>query len=116
MARSWWSTIQQNPDAGRVPSSNFSGLKVLGRATSDVVVGLGVIHPFGLGIEYDRAWFGRYDSVKSDLLTVNFGPAVSVQVTDWLSLGGGIDIQYADTTLEVALPNTFNPGGPYAGN
>jgi len=70
-----------------------------------VWLGFALNVPFGLQSEYSEGWAGRYDSTKSELLTMNFQPSAAVRVTDWLSLGIGLDVQYADATLENMLPN-----------
>lgn len=66
-------------------------------------VGASVTAPFGLSNEYDDGWFGRYDSLSSDLRVINFQPSVAYKVNDKLSIGGGIDVQYADAKLESAV-------------
>jgi len=63
-------------------------------------VGIGITAPFGLGSDYGEDWFGRYDSTETELMTINIQPSIARQVTDWLSIGGGIDIQYADADLQ----------------
>lgn len=78
----------------------------------DLVLGIGVTAPFGLSAEYDRDWFGRYDAIEASLQTVNVGPAIAYKINDVVSIGGGIDFQYADSELEVAIPNPLTPGGP----
>jgi long-chain fatty acid transport protein len=72
-------------------------------------LGLGLTVPFGLGVEYDSDWFGRYDAIKSEIRVLNIGPAVAYRVTDWLSLGAGIDVQYADAKLTNAVPDVLMP-------
>ena len=84
------------------------------QANKDFYVGLGINMPFGLGAEYDSDWFGRYDSIKSELITINVSPVMSYKINNWLSFGAGIDFQYADAELTNALPNTLLPGGPTA--
>ena len=69
----------------------------------DLWVGLGVSAPFGLANKYNADWFGRYDSIETDLLTINIAPSVAYKVLDWVSIGGGIDIQYADAKLTNAI-------------
>ena len=64
--------------------------------------GVSVTAPFGLGNEYDDAWFGRFDSIKSELKTINVQPSIAYKVNDKLSVGGGVDIQYADAILTSA--------------
>ena len=68
-----------------------------------VWAGLAITAPFGLGSEYDENWFGRYDSIKTELKTINVQPSVAFKVNDRLSLGAGIDIQYADAELTSAV-------------
>jgi long-chain fatty acid transport protein len=80
----------------------------------DLWFGLSLASPWGLGVEYDDDWFGRYDSIETRLTTVNLSPSVAYRVTDWLSVGGGVNVEYADAKLSSALPNTLAPGGPTA--
>jgi long-chain fatty acid transport protein len=75
-------------------------------------VGLSLTSPWGLGVEYDDDWFGRYDSIETRLTTVNLSPAMAYRITEWLSIGGGLNLEYADVKLAFALPDTLAPGGP----
>lgn len=68
-------------------------------------LGLGVTAPFGLKLDYDAGFFGRYDSLSTELKTYNVQPSVAYKLTDSLSIGGGVDVQYAKVTLTNALPN-----------
>lgn len=75
--------------------------------------GLSLTAPFGLALEYDADYFGRYDSIETSLLTANVSPVVAYDVIPGrLAIGGGIDIQYADAKLTRAVPNPLVPGGP----
>lgn len=76
--------------------------------------GLAVTAPFGLSLDYGDTWFGRYDSIKSELITVNIAPTFAYKINDSWSIGGGINLEYADATLSNAVANTLNPGGPSA--
>jgi long-chain fatty acid transport protein len=80
----------------------------------DFWFGLAVTSPWGLGVDYDDDWFGRYDSIETRLTTINLSPSVAYRVTDWLSIGAGVNIEYADAKLSSALPDTLAPGGPSA--
>jgi long-chain fatty acid transport protein len=75
-------------------------------------IGLGVTAPFGLSLNYPDGWFGRYDSIRARLRTVDIAPTVAVAVNEFLSLGAGLDIQYAEAMLKSAVPDPFAPGGP----
>ena len=74
--------------------------------------GVGLSAPFGLTDQYNSTWFGRYESISTDLKTVDLAPSVAYRVNEWFSIGGGLDIQYAKAKLRQALPNTLAPGGP----
>jgi len=71
--------------------------------TDSIHLGLGVNSPFGLETQYDSSWIGRYQALNSKLQTININPSVSFKANDRLSLGAGINIQYANTTLSNAL-------------
>ncbi|PZU58882.1 MAG: long-chain fatty acid transporter [Sphingobium sp.] len=70
-----------------------------------VWAGIGVNAPFGLKLKYDDNFFGRYDSLYTDLKTYNIQPSLAYKLSDNLSIGGGVDVQYVKVTLTNALPN-----------
>ena len=76
-----------------------------------VWVGLGVSSPFGVSSGYEDGFFGRYDALDADLLTLNVQPSVAIKLSDNVSIGGGVDVQYIDATLANALPN-LSPTAP----
>lgn len=69
------------------------------RLTPDIHVGVGMNAPFGLKTEYDSTWAGRTQGIKSELRTINLNPSIAWKATDTLSLGAGLSIQYAKSTL-----------------
>lgn len=68
-----------------------------------IKLGLGVNSPFGLKTRYDRDWVGRYYAINSELVTININPTVAAKLTDNLSLGAGINLQYAEAKLSNAI-------------
>ena len=58
-------------------------------------LGIGVFAPFGQRNEYAGDWIGRYQVLEARLELVDINPAIAYRVTEWLSLGGGFDAQYA---------------------
>lgn len=56
-------------------------------------VGLGMNVPFGLQTNYDAAWIGRFQAVKSKIQTINLNPSLSFQASDNVSLGAGLSYQ-----------------------
>lgn len=92
---------------GFLPAGAFYAAAPLPVLEERLWFGLGVSAPFNLTLDYDDAWFGRYDSTDSELLTIDIAPTLAFAVTDWLSVGGGANFQRADVVLENALPNPF---------
>lgn len=75
------------------------------------VAGIGVGAPFGLVTEYDDDWLGRFQGIKSDLMTINVNPSIAFRVSPTVSIGAGLNWQKADVELTSA---TFL-GGPGEG-
>jgi long-chain fatty acid transport protein len=73
-------------------------------------VGFGLSVPFGLSTKYNDDWFGRYDSIKSELSVIDFEPTVAYKATDWLSIGGGVDVERAVARLTNEVTNGITSG------
>ncbi|QIB67388.1 OmpP1/FadL family transporter [Kineobactrum salinum] len=80
--------------------------------------GFGLTAPFGLVSEYGDNWLGRYEATDSELRVINVNPSLAYRVNDSLSVGVGINYQWADVTLESQV-DAFNAclgaGGSVAG-
>ena len=99
-----------NPfDVEAIPNAYFAY-----PVTSDnsLWLGLGISAPFGLANDYGSDWLGRYDSIESSLKTIGVAPSIAYAPFDWLSIGGGVNIQYADAQLISAIPSPLTAGGP----
>lgn len=70
--------------------------------------GFAVTVPFALKNEYDKDFIGRYDSTSSDIRVIDLGPSIAYKIAPNLSLGGGIDVQYAKAKLIKAIPVTVS--------
>ena len=78
----------------------------------DWSLGFGISAPFGLATEYnDKNWIGRYQSLKSEVKTVNYNPSVAYRLNDKVSLGFGVNYQTIDAELSSIgafnLPSTL---------
>lgn len=71
--------------------------------TDTLWVGIGITAPWGLATEYPSDWVGRYQATYSSLTTYNFQPSLAWKVTPKLSLGAGLQIQYAESELSQAV-------------
>jgi long-chain fatty acid transport protein len=64
---------------------------------------------FGLGLNYGDHWSGRYYVQDGKFLTAGINPSIGYRVTDWLSIGGGFNMEVAKLYNKVAV-NTLLPG------
>lgn len=64
-------------------------------------VGLAMTVPFGMGTEYDDNWDWGNRGISAEVLTFDFNPNVAWKVSDKLSLGAGMSIQYAAADLKM---------------
>lgn len=88
-----------NPVAGSGGFDNvpalLGDLYVVTPVTERIHLGLGITAPFGLSSNYDDDWPGRYNTLRSAILTVDVNPAVAVRLNEHVTLGLGASLQYA---------------------
>lgn len=72
-------------------------------------VGFGMYGNFGLALDYDDDWAGRYFSQEAAIIGVSFQPTLAHKFTDDLSIGIGPRIMFAYYRNEMAINN--NPLG-----
>jgi len=70
-----------------------------------IALGLVITSPFSFTSDYDPAGWQRYGAIRSRLTTFDIQTSVAFMATDWLSLGAGVNVEYADAFLSNALPN-----------
>jgi long-chain fatty acid transport protein len=88
-------------DAGSwVPAG---GLFLSHQLNDRVAIGLSSVGIMGASYDYGRNWVGRYFAIEGEITILNFEPSVAFRVNDWLSVGAGVDIQYATLEQEVAV-------------
>jgi len=73
-------------------------------------LGANLITITGAVLDYDDDWTGRYLNTEVTLLTVTFFPSIAYRVNNWLSLGGGPQIMYADLEMKAMAPPPFGSG------
>lgn len=73
------------------------------QVSPDWFLGLAVTAPFGLTTSADAGWIGRYHALGSRLRTYNIEPMIAWKATPWLSVGGGVQVQYTDARLTSAI-------------
>ncbi|GAB6058488.1 OmpP1/FadL family transporter [Desulfonatronum parangueonense] len=92
---------------GFVPTGS---LHYVHRVTPDLSLGISAGSYFGLGVDYGKDWAGRYYITEADLLTFGVNPGIGYRINDWLSVGAGFSIMYAELKQKVAINNAAIPG------
>jgi long-chain fatty acid transport protein len=82
-----------------VPSAYFSW-----QFKPNLWLGLSVNSPFGLSAGFPDNWAGRTYAESSSLKTYNATPSFAYQINNWLSIGAGVQIQYAKADVGFGLP------------
>jgi long-chain fatty acid transport protein len=68
-------------------------------------IGVSTVGYFGLGLDYENDWVGRYYVQKVKLQALGVQPALAFQVTDWLSLGAGVVALHGVLDQKAAVNN-----------
>ena len=95
-------------DNAIVPGSYFSY-----QLNPSLWLGMSVNAPFGLSVGFPDQWAGRdYAAGDSHLRTYNAVPSIAYRFSDLISVGVGVQIEYADASLNKGI----TAGGPAFGN
>ncbi|MGA8935854.1 MAG: OmpP1/FadL family transporter [Pseudolabrys sp.] len=70
-------------------------------------LGLSINAPFGLSENFPDFWAGRGYGGQTLLKSYNATPSIAWRINDWISVGAGVQIQYAKASLEKGI----GPGG-----
>ncbi|GAB6405876.1 OmpP1/FadL family transporter [Pseudomonas sp. MHK4] len=70
-------------------------------------IGFGMYGNFGLALDYDDDWAGRYFNQEAAIIGVSFQPTFAHKFTDDLSIGIGPRIMYAYYRNETAINNNL---------
>lgn len=62
-------------------------------------VGLSLNSPYGLVTDAQCNWAGRYYGCYNRIFDINLGAQVAYKVTDWMTIGGGVNANYFDAKL-----------------
>ena len=69
-----------------------------------VWAGLGVFSRYGLGIDFEDDWAGRYNCQQATIQSIDINPSLAVKVLDNLSLAAGFRAEWFEFELYRALP------------
>lgn len=75
------------------------------RINDDLVLGVAINAPFGLGVEPDdTSWGGEYHGRKGKIFSFNVNPSIAYDIAPTLSIGIGLQVQYGQINFK------SNPG------
>ena len=77
--------------------------------TSDFKLGVATGSYFGLGLDYDDDWAGRYYFQEGKFLTFGVNPVAAYRINKYLSVGGGFSVVVSNYEAKTALRN-LEPG------
>ena len=67
-------------------------------------LGLSFNAPFGLSVSFPDAWAGRNYAANTSLKTYNAAPTIAYQINNVISVGAGLQVQFAKADLSSGLP------------
>lgn len=65
--------------------------------------GLGLTVPYGLATEYSRTWDHIDRGMNAEIKVFDLNPNIAWKISDKLSIGAGISLQYADAQYETGV-------------
>src|SRR5262245_38913196 len=78
-------------------------------------LGLAINAPFGLSVSFQDPWAGRNFGLNTTIRSYNFNPNIAYRINDWISIGVGVQAQYATAQYEFGLspgfPTPLSKGG-----
>jgi len=75
------------------------------QASDKMSLGLGLLSNFGLGMDYEDDWVGRYYVQDITMIGVSVVPSVAFRLSESFSLGVGVDFMYSVLDLKNAVNN-----------
>lgn len=70
-------------------------------------LGFGMTVPFGMGTQYSKDWEGTSRGNESMILTFDMNPSFAWKVSEFISVGGGVSVQYAKAKLGLGLDGSM---------
>ena len=92
-------TQGQQIENGRLKGQAIPAGYITHQVNDQLWLGLGMTVPYGMGTEYSQFWEGSDHGNQSMIMTIDINPNVAYKVSDKLSIGGGISLQYAKAEL-----------------
>ncbi len=95
---------------GRKHGVPIPNMYLVHQIKDDMWFGLGITVPFGMATEYDNNWAAADKGMNAEVKVFDINPNVAFKLTDTLSFGAGVSLQYVTAQFEQksALPGEAN--------
>lgn len=70
-------------------------------------LGVSFTSPYGGLLNYSDGWVGRYLVQNTEFYTLNLNPSAAYKINNWLAIGAGFAVEYANLYQTVAIPTPF---------
>lgn len=95
--------IDGDSENGRLKGQMIPAGYVTHQVNDKVWLGFAMTVPFGMGTEYDRNWSQNQRGTSSKIYTFDMNPNIAYKVSDFISLGAGVSVQYAKAKLGMGM-------------
>lgn len=99
---------------GRKHGVPIPNMYLVHQIKDDMWFGLGITVPFGMATEYDNNWAAADKGMNAEVKVFDINPNVAFKLTDTLSFGAGVSLQYV--TAQFEQKSAYLPGGANAQN
>lgn len=97
------SDISNESENGRLKGQMIPAGYVTHQVNDQIWLGFAMTVPFGMGTEYSKNWEGADRGTNAKIYTFDMNPSIAWKVNDFLSIGGGISVQYAKAELGMGM-------------
>ena len=95
--------IDGDSENGRLKGQMIPAGYVTHQVNDKVWLGFAMTVPFGMGTEYDRNWSQNQRGTSSKIYTFDMNPNIAYKVSDFISVGAGVSVQYAKAKLGMGM-------------
>ena len=106
--------LKASKENGRKHGVPIPNMYLVHQIKDDMWFGLGITVPFGMATEYDNNWAAADKGMNAEVKVFDINPNVAFKLTDTLSFGAGVSLQYV--TAQFEQRQALNVNYPQAGN
>ena len=93
-------TERGQKENGRKHGVPVPSMYLVHQIKDDMWFGFGVTVPYGMATEYNKNWELGDKGCNAEVKTFDFNPSVAMKLTDTLSFGAGVSLQYVTAQFE----------------